>query len=98
MSLDIQKFSSIPYDVDSVQVTLENMEEVAKWCQGTVEKIDKPEGEDEFFIRVRVHRPMNERQTKAFPGDHVLYRADSRGGFKVYTEAAFPKSFKPKEG
>lgn len=85
------KFARKPFYVDAVQVTAENMEAVAEWCMGDVQTTVKPEGAaEEQYIKVRVHRPLTERQTKAFVGDWVLYAGT---GFKVYTPRAFEKSF-----
>lgn len=80
------KFARKPFYVDAVRVSEENIEEVAAWCQGEV-LTDAEEGR---YIKVRVHRPQTDRQTKAFIGDWVLY---SGTGFKVYTPKAFDKSF-----
>lgn len=82
------KYVRKPFEVDAVEVTEDNMQEVAEWCQGTVHDI--PNGRP--FIKVRVARALNERQTKAFVGDWVLYAGI---GFKVYTKKAFNRSFEP---
>ena len=74
-----------PFEVDAIQVTVENMAEVAKWCQGTVRS-----SADGKYIKVRVMRPANVRQSQAFVGDWVLYAGT---GYKVYGDRAFQKSF-----
>lgn len=79
------KFTRKPFEVDAVQVTAENIDEVAKWCQGEVITED-----GQPCIKVRVLRALNERQTKAFIGDWVLYAGT---GYKVYVDKAFKKSF-----
>jgi len=73
------------------------MEEVAEWCKGEVrteEHTNSAKGRTTIdrFIKVRVHRPLNERQTKAYVGDHILYAGTS---FKVYTNKAFTSNFDP---
>ena len=85
--LDIKKYLRKPFEVDGVQVTDENIYEVAKWCNGDV----MTEGKTKY-IKVRVEHVLNERQTKAFAGDWVLSAVT---GYKVYTEKAFEKSFDP---
>lgn len=91
--IQTSKFARKPFYVDAVQVTAENMEEVAKWCEGDLRKTSKPEGaQDEMYIRVRVQKPLNDRQTKAFVGDWVLYTST---GYKVYPPKSFDKSFVP---
>lgn len=87
----INKFASKPIFVDAVEVTADNLEDIAKWCQGEVRTAEKAEGgKSGNYVKVRVHHPRTDRQTKAFVGDHVLY---SGHGFKVYTPRAFEKSF-----
>ena len=76
--------------VDAVQVADDNMEDVANWCNG---KIVNPTKEGSRpFVKVKVKRPLNARQTHAFVGDWVLYAGT---GFKVYTDEAFHKNFEP---
>lgn len=89
--IETQKYARKPFNVDAVQVTLDNMEEVAKWCQGEVRtEPGQPEADNVPYIHVRVHRPLNERQTKAYIGDWVLYAGT---GYKVYTSKAFNNAF-----
>lgn len=78
-----------PFEVEAVEVTDDNLEQVAEWCQGKLDSDSRP------FIKVRVARALNERQTKAYPGDWVLYAGT---GFKVYTAKAFHKTFAPQDG
>lgn len=79
-----------PLHVKAVQVSPENISEVSAWCKGVLMSNNLPSGGSAPFIKVDVHRPMNERQTKAFVGDFIL---QSERGFKVYTEKAFYNSF-----
>lgn len=87
--LELRKFARKPFFVDAVRVTSENMERVAEWCQGDVNTINTDNGEEKY-VKVRVHRPLTDRQTQAFVGDWILYAGT---GFKVYTPKAFEKSF-----
>lgn len=86
MSLEIQKYQKKPFVVDAIQVTDDNMAEVAQWCQGEICSNES----DGSYIFVRVHNPMNERQTKAFAGDWVLYAGR---GYKVYRDRAMKSTF-----
>lgn len=91
MTLQLAKYARKTFYVDAIQVTEENMEEVAQLCMGTIENSKGSEGATgERYIKVRVHRPLTERQSRAFIGDWVLYAGT---GFKVYTPIAFQKSF-----
>lgn len=95
MSIKTQKFARKSFPVDAVQVTPENMEDVAKWCAGTIMHDGDKEGHlSRDYISVRVAYPINPRQTQAYLGDWVLKSGKS---FKVYTNSAFEKSFVPQE-
>ena len=86
-SLDIKDFVRMRFPVQAVRVTVENMENVARWCGGVIEISDVHTSD---YIRVKVSRPMNDRQTKAFPGDWVLKNGKS---WKVYPARAFYETF-----
>lgn len=87
--IEISRYVRKSFEVEGVQVTADNMEEVAAWCGGAVEA----ESEDGTgrFIRVKVARVLNDRQTQAYEGYWVLlYGGNS---FKVYNPKAFAKTF-----
>jgi hypothetical protein len=79
-----------PFHVEGVQVTEANLEDVADWCGGEIRTQHTMSEGDKRYIKVRVHHPISDRQTKAYAGDWVLY---SGNGYKVYTNSAFEKSF-----
>lgn len=82
------KYVRRSFEVEAVEVTTENLVEVSKWCGGRVR------GKEDHgqHIKVKVQSPLNDRQTKAFPGDFVLKHPS---GFKVYTPKAFENTFQP---
>lgn len=88
--LDILKYNRKSFPVEAVLVTEENMSEVARWCKGRVKTTDIG-GQTVSFIKVRVPRSTNERQTQAFVGDRVL--CSDKKTFKVYTASAFENNF-----
>jgi hypothetical protein len=95
VTLDIEKFIRKSFPVDAVRVTVDNLEEVAKWCSGEIREDtteDNPSGHSKM-IWVMVQYPMNDRQSKAYVGDWVLY---SGRGYKVYTDRGFRKVFDEK--
>lgn len=83
--LETMKYVRKPFYIDAVQISAQNITEVARWVDGEV-RSDK-HGQ---YVKVRVHHPMNDRQTKAYIGDWVLYAGTS---YKVYTPKAFTNSF-----
>ncbi len=100
--IETERYVRMPFYVDAVQVTSANMDAVAKWCNGDVRSSGKPDRDvqnaleggtgttPERYIKVRVQRPANDRQSMAFVGDWILYAGT---GYKVYTDRAFKKSF-----
>lgn len=91
MTIEIKSYVRKPFFIEGVQVTAENMAEVSEWCKGEILTVDGNERmPPKKYIRVQVQRPINERQSKAFVGDWVLF---ANTGFKVYTENAFDRNF-----
>lgn len=84
--LETKQYVRKPFHIDAVQVTSENIEEIARWVDSEI-RSDRQDGR---YVKVRVHNPRNEKQTKAFVGDWVLYAGT---GYKVYTDKAFRKDF-----
>lgn len=86
--METTKFTRKPFDIEAVQVTSENMEEVASWSHGLIE--EDPGENGKFYIHIKVEHPITARQEKAYIGDWVL---SSKKGFKIYTPGAFQKNF-----
>lgn len=95
--LTLQKYVRKAFVVEAVEVTPDNIHEVAQWCGGEVRTSDLSQqgGQEGFqqYIKVFVKRPLNDRQTRAYYGDWVL---SASTGFKVYSAKAFTSSFEKK--
>jgi len=89
---EVKQYERLPFDVDAVRVSEENLEHVADWCGGDIRTEKKRQG-DVRFIKVRVYKALDEEQTKAYVGNWVLYAGS---GYKVYTNNAFNRTFRPK--
>lgn len=89
--LKLEKYERLPFTIEAVEVTAENMRAVAKWCGGQIRTSGKRGIQK--YIKVDVKRALNDRQTQAYIGDFVL-KAGS--GFKIYTPRAFSESFRKK--
>lgn len=77
------KFMRIPFFVSGYEVTKDNMDELAKWCEGHVVRGDG----DEPFIRVPVVRPTNKKQTEARLGMWVIVSmVRGEPSYKVYSK------------
>ena len=88
--MKITKFARKSFQVEGVQVTAENINEVAEWCGGDIRYRRGNKTPEDMYIYVNVVRPLNERQKRAYLGNWVL---KSDRGWKVFTENAFNESF-----
>lgn len=92
--LNLVKYTRKPFVVEAVELSPENIDEVAEWCSGEIRTSDLSQrgGQEGFqqYIKVPVKRPMNDRQTRAYYGDWVVAQ---EGSFKVYMPRAFETSF-----
>lgn len=84
-----EKYERLPFTIEAIEVTPENIKAVAKWCGGQIRTTGRRGIQK--YIKVDVLRALNDRQTMAYIGDYVL-KAGS--GFKVYTPRAFKESFR----
>ena len=82
------KYMRTPFFAAGVQVTLENIEAVARWCHGEIINRDTPRP----FIRIEwTGKPTkNRNRFEAKLGYYILQIGDS---FKVYTQDWLDKSF-----
>lgn len=89
--LQPKRFVRKPLYINAVQVTHENMNEVAQWSGGEVRTARNPKTLlHDPFVHIAVVGAKHQRQTMAFQGDWVLHFRDH---FKIYTKKAFPESF-----
>lgn len=84
--LETNVYRRKPFAVSAARATSDNLYELAEWCMGTV---IEQEGK-RSYIQVDALRPLNNRQTKVYPGDWLVV-TDS--GYKVYLNRAFRMNF-----
>lgn len=93
MTVQTKRFQRKPFYVEAIQVTEENMAEVAEWCGGPI-KHTRPKSSENVepapYIQVPVISPKSVRQTRGYVGDWVLKAGE---GFKVYADKSFKQSF-----
>lgn len=87
MTLNIQNARRKTFDVTYVEVTADNMEEVASWSGGKLKTEEKPP-----YIQLSDKNALNSRQNKAFVGDLVVYH-DELNSYKSFGQKAFERSF-----
>lgn len=85
-----EKYIRTPTEIDCVQVTKDNMQEVAEWCGGEVFEIKNKVPNLRQFIEVPVLNPQHVRHGRAFVGDWVVM--DPRG-VKVFNPQVFGRHF-----
>lgn len=90
MTLQFETYVRKPFPVKAIQVTPENMHEVAEWADGEIKNLGEHDGRWGPFIEIEVINPVRPRQSQAFVGDWVL---QTETGFKIYTRSAFAKNF-----
>lgn len=82
-------FIHTPLIVQAIQVTEDNMADVAEWCGGSIKYdgigIRRP------YIDVKVNHPLRREHTMAYVGCWVTF---TKQGFKVYAEDKFRKKHK----
>lgn len=88
------RFAKRIFYIEAIQVTSENMEQIAEWCKGKILRT-RAKPEENYpaspFIKVDVKNPRNPRQTRAFVNDWVI--RDEDGRWRVYPNKAFKLAF-----
>lgn len=87
--METTTYNRKPLTVEAVQVTEDNLYDVAKWSGGDVHSAL---GSAKKYIEIAVLHPLHKKQTRASEGDWVL---KSDQGFKIYADTAFQKGFEP---
>jgi len=93
MSISPETYLRKPFEVRAVQVTVENIVDIAHWCKGELVNGEK-NNKTVTCIQVKVSNPISDKQTRAFVGDWVLR---TKSGWKVYTNKAFRTCFERPE-
>lgn len=91
--MQTQTFARRTFTVTGVQVTRENIQEVAQWCGGTIAK--KLDDTEEIYVHVPVKQTKNQGKphpSRAYIGYYVL---QSSTGFRVYNPTGLEAAFEP---
>lgn len=78
--------------VTAVQVTEENMVELAGWAKGDV-KTEQHGDKTVPYVKINVQRMSNPRFGKAYVGDWLVGMGKAKMTFRVYSNDAFHNSF-----
>jgi hypothetical protein len=93
MTLDLVKLNRRTFEIAAVRVTVENIIEVAGWCNGVVKETDKFANKPSFCVEFKTIVGRVEQIVQAYLGDWVT------GGkvFKTYTDVSIRSIFVEKD-
>lgn len=87
--LIVKEYSRKPLTVEAVQITDDNIKEVAEWCGGDVCSFTS-NGVTTWSIEVKVLHAKKTPAQQAHVGDWIL---KSKQGVKIYQDMPFRKGF-----
>lgn len=88
--MKLEEWERKTFRIQAVQVTEEDMEEIAAWCDGRI-YIKKDEGEDPaFYIQFTAIHHKQKQTMKAFVGDWITWSGSS---FHHYKDSSFRKGY-----
>lgn len=91
MSIALSAYQRKSFTVEAVQVTQENMREVAKWCGGTIAQTP----DKKFYVALNVANNGPRRIFRAYMGYWVVLAMGGR--FMVYPDKSFNATFEPEK-
>lgn len=92
--IEYGKFTRKTFTVNAIQVTSENMREVAKWCGGIVKPLNEMLYDNEWLIDFPSTKGIDgkPRRAQASVGDWIS-QLTSGGKFRVYSDKDFRLCF-----
>jgi len=91
--MEIKQFTRKPFPVNAVQVTLQNIEEVAEWCKGAIEYVPTKMMGTITDLPVVKMKGMGENRGKEFVASLGCWIVELKGSFRSYKHAQFEASF-----
>lgn len=85
--MEATEFVRKPFEVQAIQVTTENMKEVADWCGGVVDNLIY-KGVPRPYVKVPAVNALNDRHRQAFVSDWVIW-AKNGETWKSYSNKSF---------
>lgn len=91
--LEIKKFSRRPFDVNAVQVTLDNIDELTEWCKGRKDQAPtKMMGTETMLPCIKLPgQGANKKQE--FTANIGSWIVEFKGNFRVYKPVQFRATF-----
>lgn len=84
-------YESKPRRVDAIQVTEENLDAIAVWCEGYL-SAGVSDTRTVRWVDVPTPQTLFERRQRAYPGDWIL-KSHANGRYKVVHSSTFKAEF-----
>lgn len=91
--MDIREYARKTFPVNAVQVTLENVREVAEWCKGTVEMVPTRILGTVTDLPVVKMKGQGDNRGRDFTASLGSWIVELKGSFRVYKPVQFDESF-----
>lgn len=92
-TMEIKQYTRKPFPVSAVQVTLQNIQEVAEWCKGTIEyRPTRMMGTTTDLPIIRL-KGQGDNRGKEFEAALGCWVVELKGSFRSYKPAQFDASF-----
>lgn len=91
--LELKEYDRKSFTVVAVQVTLDNVNQVAEWCKGTVEKIPTRMMGTETLLPCIKIKGQGNNKGQVFTATLGCYVVELKGSFRVYKQNSFASSF-----
>jgi hypothetical protein len=91
--MDIKQYTRKPFPVAAVQVSLQNIQEIAEWCRGTVEQVStRMLGTETFLPAIKI-QGQGENRGKEFTATLGCWVVELKGSYRVYKPQQFEATF-----
>jgi hypothetical protein len=91
--MDTKQYTRKPFPVSAVQVTLQNIEEVAEWCKGEIEYRDTKMMGTVTPLPIVKLKGQGDNRGKDFEAALGCWVVELKGSFRSYKPAQFEASF-----
>jgi hypothetical protein len=91
--METTKYDRKPFTVNAVELTLDNVGEVAAWCKGTVEQVTAKVLGTTMKLPVVKIQGQGAAKSKTFVANLGHFIAEYNGSFRVYKPAVFREMF-----
>ena len=91
--MEIKQYTRKTFPVNVAQVTLQNIDEVAEWCKGTIEYVPTKMLGALTDLPVIKIQGQGENRGKEVTAQLGCYIVEHKGSFRVYKPAQFEASF-----